>query len=217
MIFGLACEGVTDQIILQNILCGYFENPDLDEEINQLQPLLDETDKKQKNFGGWQMLLAYLVSSRFHDDVLNNKYIIIQVDTDVSNETGFDVSQVNVDNQLLTVEDFIKNVIEKLIDIINGAKTDFYQQHSERIVFCISVHSIECWLFSYYNNKALKKPKITGCYKALSRLIQGLEKNYQSYDKISRIFLKKENIDTVSEKNPSFRFFIDALESLNVE
>ena len=29
MLFGLACEGVTDQITIENILCGYFENLDL--------------------------------------------------------------------------------------------------------------------------------------------------------------------------------------------
>ena len=31
--FGLACEGITDHIVLENILCGYFEDfPDLDED-----------------------------------------------------------------------------------------------------------------------------------------------------------------------------------------
>lgn len=45
MKFGLACEGITDQISLENILCGYFEDPDLDEDIQYLQPFLDETDQ----------------------------------------------------------------------------------------------------------------------------------------------------------------------------
>ena len=71
MLFGLACEGVTDQITIENILCGYFDNPDLEDEVKYLQPTFDETDQKQKNFGGWEMLLAYLGKTDFRDDVLN--------------------------------------------------------------------------------------------------------------------------------------------------
>ena len=104
MLFGLACEGVTDQITIENILCGYFNNPDMDEEIAQLQPLFDETDQKQKDFGGWQMLLAYLGKTRFRQDVFYNNLIVIQLDTDVSNEKGFDVPQVDADNQPLSPE-----------------------------------------------------------------------------------------------------------------
>ena len=71
MKFGLACEGATDQATLENILCGYFKDPDLDQDIGKLQPPFDETTKKQKDFGNWELLLEYLKSTRFRDDVLN--------------------------------------------------------------------------------------------------------------------------------------------------
>lgn len=213
MLFGLACEGVTDQITIENILCGYFKNLD-DEEITHLQPPFDETDQRQKDFGGWQMLLVYLGTTRFRDDVLNNKFIVVQVDTDVSSEIGFDVPQVGADSKPLTPEVLIANVIAKLVATIDSGEAGFYQRHSEKIIFCISVHSLECWLYAYHNKKTLSKPKITGCYNALSRLPLKTDKNYHCYNELSRAFLKRQNIDLVATKDPSFRVFIQALEKI---
>ena len=209
MLFGLACEGVTDQITLENILCGYFDNPDLD--VSHLQPPFDETDQKQKDFGGWQMLLAYLKMTRFRDDVLSNKWVVIQVDTDVSGEIGFGVLHVDANNQPLTPEALITNVIAKLVATIESGQPGFYQQYSEKIIFCISVHSLECWLYAYYNHKPLSKPKITGCYNALSRLRPTIEKTYRCYDQLSQPFLKRKNIDIAVKKDPSFCVFIQSL------
>jgi hypothetical protein len=214
MLFGLACEGITDQITIENILCGYFKNPDLDEEITHLQPPFDETDQKQKDFGGWQMLFSYLSTTRFRDDVLNNNFIVVQIDTDISNEKGFDVLQVDADNQLLTSEALIANVIAKLIAIIDSGEAGFYQRNSEKIIFCVSVHSLECWFYAHHNKKPLNKPKITGCYKALSYLLPTTEKTYRCYDELSRVFLARKNIDAVVQKAPSFRVFIQSLEKI---
>ncbi|NER00949.1 MAG: hypothetical protein F6K30_30375 [Cyanothece sp. SIO2G6] len=52
--FALICEGVTDQITISNILCGFFDNENLDEDIAFLQPPYDVTTQKQKygEFGG---------------------------------------------------------------------------------------------------------------------------------------------------------------------
>lgn len=213
MLFGLACEGVTDQITLENILCGYFKNLD-DEEITHLQPPFDETDRKQKDFGGWQMLLAYLSTTRFRDDVLNNKFIVVQIDTDVSDEIGFDVSKFGDDNQPLTPEALIANVIAKLAATIDSGEAGFYQRHSEKIIFSVSVHSLECWLYAYHNKKTPSKPKLTGCFNALSYSLLKVEKTYRCYDELSRDFLKRKNIDLAATKDPSFRVFVQSLERI---
>lgn len=213
MLFGLACEGVTDQITIENILCGYFKNLD-DEEITHLQPPFDETDRKQKDFGGWQMLLAYLSTTRFRDDVLNNKFIVVQIDTDVSDEIGFDVSKFGDDNQPLTPEVLIANVIAKLVATIDSGEAGFYRRHSEKIIFSVSVHSLECWLYAYHNKKTPSKPKLTGCFNALSYSLQKVEKTYRCYDELSRNFLKRKNIDLVATKDPSFRVFVQSLEKI---
>ncbi|MDD5275490.1 MAG: hypothetical protein PHR16_05360 [Methylovulum sp.] len=221
--FRIAGEGVTDQVVIENILCGYFENQDLDGEIKYSHPLFDETDQKQKGFGNWTMLLEYLDHSDFRADTLNCECIVIQVDTDVSNEKGFDVVQVDDQNRPLSSEALISNVIAKLRDTIETGEKGFYDEHAEKIIFAVSVHSIECWLYAHYNKKWLKSPKITGCEKALlhlyekganqslSKIKPNIDKNYVSYNKLSEPFLKRRHIDEVVQKDPSFRVFIGEL------
>ena len=153
-------------------------------------------------------------STRFRDDVLNYQFIVIQVDTDVSNEKGFDVPQVDAKNLPLTPEVLITHVIARLVAVIDSGEMGFYQRHSEKIIFCISVHSLECWLYAHHNKKSLSNPKITGCYKALAYLKPSIEKTYRCYDDLSRDFLERKNIDAVAKKDPSFRVFIQALATI---
>ncbi len=224
MKFGLACEGVTDQITLENILCGYFDNPDLDEEIGQLQPLYDETNQKQQGQGGWEPLLSYLKSSRFRDDVLNTEYVILQIDSDISEHQNFGVAHQDTDNQNLPPETLIQNISSKLISVIDSGEQDFYATHRYKIVFAISVHSLECWLYAYYNTKALRQPKITGCYKALEYLAsqknilknEPFAKNYRCYQQLSEVFLKRKNIEAIAQKDPSFNYFIQEMDVIRI-
>ena len=44
MKIGLICEGITDYIVIENIICGYLGIDD--DDIYQLQPVLDETSQK---------------------------------------------------------------------------------------------------------------------------------------------------------------------------
>ena len=63
--FGLACEGITDQIVIENILCGFYKDLE-DDEIQAFQPSRDETNRKQEeNSGGWTRLLTYLSEKLF--------------------------------------------------------------------------------------------------------------------------------------------------------
>jgi hypothetical protein len=146
MKFGLACEGITDQITLENILCGYFNDPDLDENIAYLQPRLDATEQKQMGGGGWKILLKYLSMKAFRDAVTSHDFIIIQIDTDISEKTEFGVNHTDESGNKLNTETLIINVIQKLICVIDSKKTGFYAEKGKNIIFAISVHSIECWL-----------------------------------------------------------------------
>jgi hypothetical protein len=218
MKFGLACEGPTDQIVLRDILCGYFNNPDLDDEIIELQPRLDKTEQEQ-NFGGWEKLLDYLKDSRFAEDVLSNDYVVLQLDTDISEHRNFNVSQSEI-NKLLTIEKFISIIIGKLILTINENNQGFYEAYSNKLIFAICVHSLECWLYAYYNTKPLKNPKITGCGKALNYLLKvnyfdGDTKDKKRYSEYSKVFLKRKNIDIAVEKDQSFKHFIQQLELIS--
>ncbi len=208
--FALACEGVTDQIVIENILCGFYKDyDDLDEDIQPLQPPFDATNKKQLEgeFGGWEMLLEYLSQKRFRDDVLNSEYIIIQIDTDISEHINFGVHQKG-----LSTEALIEKVIERLIVQIDSKK-EFYEKHQEQIIFAISVHSLECWILPIY--KSSKNEKVTGCFETLQRESKKIKvaKNHKTYDKLSQDFLKNKKLMKLASQNSSFQIFIDALPS----
>ena len=228
MDFGLACEGITDQITIENILCGYFNDvDDLDEEITYIQPAFDETDNKQSDFGGWESLLQYLSLKRFRDDVLNTRYSIIQIDTDVSQHKGFDISHMDAANQELSVIELIDQVQNTLIDKIKQGDAHFYSKYHQKIIFCITVHSLECWLFSYHNPRKVKSPKIKNCEGGLKQLLSKgniqvakklgnkFSKNYAVYDVLSQPFLKKRNIDKTALIEPSFEVFIKNLSDID--
>ena len=208
--FGLITEGITDQIVIENILCGFYKDyDDLDEEISPLEPPRDETDMKQaySEFGtGWSAIFNYLSETRFRDDVLNSEYVIIQIDTDIAEEFGCSLTQ--------SVEEIIKSVIEKIVEKIDS-KELFYQENREKIIFAISVHSLECWILSIYELN--KKEKIIGCEDKLKKAVVKVskklkvDKNYKNYDKLTQDFLKHKKLMKITSQNSSFQIFIDKL------
>jgi hypothetical protein len=223
-LFGLACEGITDQITIENILCGYFDDEDLDEDIIYLQPALDLTRQKQLGFGGWQSLLQYLSSKHFRDDVLNVGHIIIQVDTDVSKDAGFDVPHINADNKELSVETLIENVTARMVGEIGKGDAEFYQKHQSKILFCITVHSIECWLLAHYQPKPPKNLKIQNCEKGLRFVLnkhhrmkeKHFVKSHDCYNTISEPFLTQKIVMKTAAIEPSMKVFVEALNGLDI-
>ena len=206
--FGLATEGITDQIVIENILCGFYNDyEDLDNEIQPFQPPYDETTRKQKEdeFGGWEMLLEYLGEKRFRDDVLNSEYTIIQIDTDICDHLNFDVPK---DTSCITT--FIENIKVRLILSIDKNEL-FYEINKEKIIFAISVHSLECWLLPIY--KDMRNEKKNNCFKDLQRECKDIkvEKNYQIYDTLSKPLLKNKDLLKIASKNSSFDIFIKGL------
>jgi hypothetical protein len=185
----------------------------LDEEIFALEPPRDETDMKQaySEFGtGWSAIFNYLSESRFRDDVLNSEYIIIQIDTDIAEEMECSKTK--------TVEEIIECVIQKMVDTIDMNES-FYEKYREKIIFAISVHSLECWILPIY--KSAKSEQIIECEKKLkyevatskSKKINKLktEKNYRNYDKLTQDFLKHKKLIKIASQNSSFQIFIDKL------
>ena len=203
--FGLVCEGITDQIVLENILYGMYSKKyeDIDDEIQRIQPSLDDTDNK----GGWTRLFTYLNES-FEEEILNHDYIIIQVDTDVSEKIGFEVSSLD-----LTTSEFIEKVIERLILQINKDK-EIYENYKEKIIFAISVHSLECWILPLYSKKSnIVHQCLDKLLKEVPKVSKKLKvnKTRDDYDKLSRPFVKYKELMKIKSKNMSFDLFINRL------
>ncbi len=216
--FAGIAEGITDQIVIENILTGYF-NPDLD--INWLQPRKDETDiNRSSNYGGWTQVFDYCQSSAFKEAFQFNEYIIIHIDTDVSEAQHYNVPQRD-ENGDFPPEQLIQKVIEKFKGLIGK---DFYSKYAEKIIFAIAVHSIECWLLPlYYTDN--KKSKIINCLGTLNQAvskshgftIDAEKKNPEYYRTISQKYCKNKTFMALYQANPSLAIFIDEIKGRNIQ
>lgn len=215
MKIGLICEGVTDSIVLENLLCNYL-NID-DDDIKKLQPLLDETDKKQANFGGWHEVLLYLQSTEFVDAVENHDILIVQIETDVCEQKNFDISPISLaNNNQAQFYDLIK---QRLITQINQRYADNFEKYQQKIIFCICIHSLECWLLIHYQKTQPKHEKITGCEDALNQTLNKLDipykKDYRHYNNLSQK-IKPKDMNLIAKHSFSFEQFLQQLTTLKL-
>jgi hypothetical protein len=211
--FGLITEGITDQIVIENILVGYFDNPDII--VNPLQPLRDETDKSlMANYGGWTLVFDHCCSEKFQDAFSFNDFVIIQIDTDTCDEKGYDISKTEVGTgRELSPEELIEKVCQKLKELIG---IDFFNEVQDRVIFAIAVHSAECWLLPiYYEDKNSSDTK--NCLNRLNRILAKREnftisaKDTDYYDAISRKYLKQKFLMAKYKDNPSLKIFIEEI------
>ncbi len=212
--FGLVTEGITDQIVIENILLGYFDNPDII--FDELQPLRDATDENRSTtYAGWTKVFEYCKSSKFREALPFKDYIIIQIDTDVAQDYGISRPET------LTVEEVIEKVIDKFKGLI-GEK--FYEEYcKDKIIFAIAVYSIECWLLPLYESRANLKAETKNC---LDRLNQKLKKgkftidpknkNIKYYRDISKKYHKHRILMKHYKENPSLKIFIEEIEKRKI-
>lgn len=216
--FGLITEGLTDQIVIENILAGSFKNPDLD-----IRPLQPERDKKKdenkfKGYGSWSQVFAYCRLKDFQEAFQFNDYIIIQIDIDDSEKHGYDIPQRD-ENGEFTPKELIEKVIEKFKEEIIGEY--FYSQCQQRIIWAISVHSIECWLLPlYYNDNKISNFK--NCWRALNKQLDRQHgftihaKKLHYYRQISEKYRKHRVLMAGCQHNPSLKSFVVDIETKKI-
>lgn len=214
--FALVAEGATDHAVLKNILLGYFRNQ-REPAINREHP----DPRAEAEYGGWTLLFQYLHEKKFRQAFQFNQFLIIQVDTDVSEEVGFEVPHQNANGPLST-EALVECVIDRLCREIGEADLLTYDG---RFIFAIAVHQIECWVLPLWFSDA-KAEKVTGCITTLGacqnlreqltqkrlRWIRAEEKDPRSYDEASRGFRKTHTLFTEGRKNPSLALFLEELD-----
>ena len=207
--FGLITEGTTDQAIIKSILSGYFGESNL--VLNMIRP-------KKGQPGGWTEVFKYCKSSEFKEAFEANDYVIIQIDTDVSNQKGYQVSSLDANGNLLDIEEFIVKVKEKFISLIGKY---FYRKNAERIIFAIAVHSIECWLLPLYCEDD-EKSEIDNCSARLEKtiieklILTRFVKKSKCYQRIALPYATKETLLENYSLNPSFKIFIEELQARNI-
>lgn len=225
--FGIISEGPTDQIVLENIVCGYFNDADLNENIHFIQPLRDNTDKYGiAEQGGWFNVFEYCKSRRLLESFEQNDYIIIQIDTDRTEDKNYDVKKTNSEGIKYSPEELIGKVIEKFQQIFSMTFEEKYILFKNRIIYAICVEEIECWLLPlYYDDKT--QSATNNCIYKLNEKIknefgfyidpENKSKRGKEYDKLSISYSKNKILLASYKKNISLKVFIESLVSLNIK
>jgi len=226
--FGLITEGITDQVVIENILFGVFKNTDIP--VEPLSPLRDETDENRASTSSnWHEVFEYCKSPRFKQAVFNTDYVIIQVDTDVfmSDSVGkaYQITLKSDDGKDLSVTEIVENVIAKFKEIINSeSEDDFYEKYQDKIIFAVSVHSLEYWLLPLYHTQKAQKTKLVNCLNTLNKALAKKEKftinrkDPKYYRQIARNFWKNKKLHVlkVYQSNPSLQIFVEDLLARNI-
>jgi hypothetical protein len=218
--FGLITEGISDQIILENILFGFFNNKDIP--IEPLQPLRDTTDvNRYVGQANWIEVFEYCQTDIFKVSVVEKDFVIIQIDTDaLKGDSVPEKYRLNLLHK--SIEESVEIVKHKLIELISKS---FYEQFQHKIIFAISVDSIECWLLPFYFlNQKVKAGKTENCINVLN---EGLRKAGQTffikakdpkYYRIASEPLRKQKILLNSfQLNQSLKLFIEDLQKRKIQ
>ncbi len=200
MRFLIAGEGLTDFIVLQNLLRGFFNDKNLS--ATRLLP-------KDKEPVGWGNLFNYLTAEEFKQAVPFSDYTIVQIDTGTSQEWKKDIT--SIDSKTTDLIPFIEAIKTVLI---NKMGFDFYNENKDKILFAICVHDIECWLLPFNATLPAHQKKMVGCVNAIEKLAneKGFsinEKNYaggKHYDILSKPMRGNGELITKGKLNESLSF-----------
>lgn len=220
--FGIVSEGPTDQIVIQNILIGLFDNFDLTAHIKFLQPLRDVTDEDYiKGRGGWFRVFEYCRSQYFIDAFEQNDFIIIQIDTDVCDQPNFDVKKNMENGDLKSPEELITDIKHKFEEIfLKEFGKEKYEAFANRIIYAICHDEIECWLLPIYYTSSIKAAT-NNCIHKLNQVIFPTKEIYideknknnmvSNYWTISKPFMKHKTLRACYHSNISLKLFIEDL------
>jgi len=217
MNFGLITEGASEHKIIEHLITRYFKD-DMPV-INQIQPKI--INEKQVTIGGWNEVLKYCERDEIRGILVENDYLVIQIDTDQSPTKPFSVAHDNK-GKLKPLADLHDEVVLKLSGLI---QEEIFEKYSDRILFAICVHTIECWLLPvFYTNK--HKTDTSNCLPALNaalgkqniHTITKANKNkpngVRSYEAILKGFKKRSEIESMAQHNIGFKKFIEALKAI---
>jgi len=221
MKFALITEGPSEHRIVKRILSRYFKEQD--PIINQIQPKLIDGKQDSETPGGWNEVLKYCERDDLKDILIENDYLIIQIDTDQSQTAPFSIAHTHANNIAKTADQLIGEVIGKLTGLI---KPDIMEGYKDKMFFAICVHTIECWLLPiYYDDN--NRTSSTNC---LGRLNRALEKQnihvitpnnknetngIRAYDAVLKNWAKKRDIINAAEHQSGLLRFVESLDTIN--
>ncbi len=221
MRFALITEGASEHRIIRHIILKYFREYDPD--INQIQPKL--INEKQITIGGWNEVLKYCERKELKDILVENDYLIIQIDTDQSQQEPFSINHSNYDNSIKTSDQLYHEVCDKLRNLMSS---NLNNEDFNKVIFAVCIHTTECWLLPiYYANN--QRNATTTC---ISRLNTALRRqniptispnnknsvnSIRIYEAILRNWRNRNDIAQSAIYNSGFNRFIQSLNDVSTE
>ncbi|MBC7858318.1 MAG: phage tail protein [Burkholderiaceae bacterium] len=207
--FALITEGITDQAVLEAILYGYYDE---EPEVNSIQPARDATDEsRQGNFANWEKVIEYCGSDIFREIFLFNDYVIIQIDTDICDHPNLNIPITEGGKDRPAAEliaDMKAHIVSKICPAI-------YDEFGDKIIFAISMHSLECWLLPLHIKEKRSASRTKNCEEHLKNTLKKdgvrCEKDYRTYQALAKGYEKRKNIDLGRTRNESFDIFLTSL------
>jgi hypothetical protein len=221
MRIALATEGKSEHWIIKHLVEKFFKGTEIF--FRQVQPQI--IDNTQESVGGWLEILKFCERT---DDIksalIDTDYLVIQIDTDESQNINFGVSHTNQSKIAKTYEELYEDVVEKIKSLIN---IKIFEEYSDKIVFAICIHTIECWLLPLYftNNHRFDTHK---CISTLNIELKKRnlsivpskkqkEKRKIAYEAILRNWRRRQDIEKSAKHNFGFKKFVDSLDTINVD
>jgi hypothetical protein len=216
--FGLVTEGITDQIVIRQILHSFFNDRDIP--IEPLSPRIDETDRSRMvEATNWHTVLEYCQSETFREFLeYREEFVVIQIDTDVLKSENVSKKHLLPSLQADTHETVL-NVQNRLIELIGQS---FYETHQDRIIFAIAVDAIECWLLPFYfPTEKANASKTVGCLATLNKGLQKAghkwyidSKEPKRYEEAVKPFKKQKELLKSYHLNESLSIFVERLKKV---
>lgn len=208
---GIVAEGISDYWVLKHLLERMLK--DKDPNIISLQPKV--LNGKQDAFGGWGNVFEYISNEKYIIDLAQTEefdYIVVQIDTDVSEEYGV---PNNADNAQLYLD---------VVNEINGRIHEDFD--NSKLIFAICIDSTECWLIPFVSTNRSKCSKIRNCVNIVNREMPKdlgtIDANSKGdskpqYDAILKLKKKAKDIRVISLHNYGFSKFIESLDEISVK
>lgn len=132
-----------------------------------------------------------------------NDLVIVQIDTDVCEQPGFDVHR-REDGRELTEAELAERCAARLRREIVEHDPD---ADLTRVVFATCVNELECWLLLHLSDR---KPKTTGCLQAADTVLRKqtlAAKDVRAYEAAAKDLRHRKGLDPLRGRSPS----LDAL------
>ena len=215
--FAIVAEGITDQIVLRNILSAWFHEREDEPMVTFEQPPNDATGGSAvPAHGGWTLLLDYFQKGKFIEALQTNTYLVAQIDTDIAGDCGVPHDEDGAR--------MVASFIAKLRDHVPPA---IWEAHGHRFLFAIGHASLECWLLPLVEekNKPAKRKKTVNCDRAINEAQKradeepiGTEEHKfpERYDRLSRGYAKRADVVAASDYNAGFKRFVEQLQAVTL-